>query len=117
MTHHIELRKWLVQYQRFCPVCGRPVSIHDTLHHLFVRRMKRYEDLLWTRENIVLVCPEHHVPEAPDLNYAAALQKWTMGFTPNDIRKWIDNLPFRVKRGLPGWFIRAEEDFECHPNE
>jgi len=34
-----------------------------------------------------------------------------MGFTPDDVREWIDGLPFKVKPGLPAFFIQAEEDF------
>jgi len=113
MNARMELREWLVEHQRFCPACRQPVSIHDTLHHLFVRRIKRYEELLWDKCNISLVCPADHIEmgEAPDLNYLCALQKWTMGFTPDDVREWIDGLPFKVKPGLPAFFIQAEGDF------
>lgn len=111
-NYHIPLREWLVANQRFCPVCGKSVTIYDDLHHLFIRRMKRYEGLLWTKENIVLVHNQGcHVPEAPNLNYNSALQKFRMGFTPDDIREWIDSLPFKVKPGLPAFFIQAEEDY------
>ena len=112
--YHMKLREWLVKHQRFCPSCGKPVSVYDTLHHLFVRQMKQYEDLLWTQLNISIVCPDDHtgMGEAPNLNYLCALQKWTMGFTPDDVREWIDGLPFKVKPGLPGFFIEAENDYE-----
>lgn len=110
-SHHMELREWLVEHQRFCPACRKPMTVHDTLHHVFVRRIKRYGDLLFDRTNISLVCPGCHVPEAPDLNYLCACQKWMIGFTPQDVREWIDNLPFKVKLGLPKFFIKAEETY------
>lgn len=117
MKARMELREWLVEHQQFCPACGDRVTVHDTLHHMFVRRIKRYEDLLFDRINISLVCPGCHTPEAPDLNCLCALQKWTMGFTPQDVREWIDNLPFKVKPGLPKFFIKAEADYECKYNK
>jgi hypothetical protein len=107
-----EMREWLVKHQKHCPVCGRRVMAEGShAHHLFVRRLKQIDHLLWCVENIVLVCPDCHVPEAPDLNWAAAMQKWAMGFTPQGIREWMASLPTKVPLRVPGWFIEAEEDY------
>lgn len=81
------------------------------MHHLFVRRMKSIDPFLWCVENIALVCPRCHVPEAPGLNYLATLQKWKMGFTPQGIREWMESLPTKVPIAPPSWFIEAEEDY------
>ena len=106
-----ELRDWLVENQRYCPGCGYPVHVNDHLHHVFVRRLKQVDDLLWTRLNIALVCPTCHVPEAPSLNLNCALQKWSMGFSPQDVRDWIASLPLKVKPGMRRFFLEAEQNY------
>ena len=106
-----ELREWLVEHQEDCPGCGKRVGPWDTLHHVFHRRLKRIDHLLWCETNISLVCPTCHNPEAQDLNLNCALQKFAMGFEPDDIRDWMDSLPLKVKPGLPAFFIEAEEAF------
>ena len=106
-----ELREWLVEHQGNCPGCGCPSSPWHQLHHVFVRRLKQVDDLTWTKENCSLVCPSCHVPETEDLNLNCALQKFSMGFEPDDIRDWLDSLPLKVKPGLPGFFVEAEEAF------
>jgi len=109
-----ELREWLVEHQGNCPGCGSPLSPWHSLHHVFHRRLKQIDDLLWVPINISLICPNCHPPamsEAEDLNLNCALQKFSMGFEPDDIRDWLDSLPLKVKPGLPGFFIEAEEAF------
>lgn len=108
MTHD-ELRDWLIEHQSGCPGCGYPAHRNDHLHHIFHRRLKQIDDLLWVPINIALVCPTCHVPERHNLNYRAALQKFEQGFTPDKVREWLDGLPLKVKPGLPRFFIRAEE--------
>ena len=106
-----KLREWLVEYQENCPGCGKRSSPWDSLHHVFHRRLKRIDDLLWVPENISLVCQSCHPPgmsEAEDLNLNCALQKFSMGFEPDDIRDWMDSLPLKVKPGLPAFFVEAE---------
>lgn len=110
MSRHEELRQWLKIHQFVCPVCGKRLTGYEDLHHLFVRRMRTIDHLLWCKENISLVCSNCHVPEAPDLNYMAAVQKWHMGFTPQGIREWIDSLPTREPIKIPRWFLLAEEE-------
>ena len=106
-----ELREWLVEHQGNCPGCGCPSSPWHQLHHVFVRRLKQIDDLTWVKENCSLVCPSCHVPETEGLNLNCALQKFSMGFEPDDIRDWMDSLPLKVKPGLPGFFVEAEEAF------
>ncbi|GAF68535.1 unnamed protein product [marine sediment metagenome] len=109
-----ELREWLVENQEDCPGCGKRVGPWDTLHHVFHRRLKQIDKLLWVPENCSLICPDCHPPamsEAPNLNLNCALQKFSMGFEPDDIRDWLDSLPLKVKPGLPAFFLEAEEAF------
>ena len=107
-----ELREWLVEHQEHCPGCGCRSSEWHDLHHVFVRRInKQIDELTWCVENVSLVCPSCHVPEAQDLNLNCTLQKFSMGFEPDDIRDWLDSLPLKVKPGLPGFFLEAEEQW------
>ena len=106
-----ELREWLVENQEDCPGCGVRSSPWHNLHHVFHRRLKRIDHLLWCETNISLVCPSCHVPETHDLNLNCALQKFSMGFEPDDVRDWMDSLPLKVKPGLPGFFLEAEEQW------
>ena len=109
-----ELCEWLVEHQENCAGCGCRSSTWDHLHHVFVRRLKRIDHLLWCETNISLVCPSCHtgMGEAEDLNLNCALQKFSMGFEPDDIRDWMDSLPLKVKPGLPHFFIEAEVQWE-----
>ena len=105
-----ELREWLVEHQENCPGCGCRSSEWHQLHHVFVRRLnKQIDDLTWVPQNCSLVCPKCHtgMGEAPDLNLNCTLQKFEW-FTPDEIRDWMDSLPLKVKRGLPGFFLEAE---------
>ena len=111
MAQLTELREWLVENQGHCPGCGKRSSPWDNLHHVFVRRLKQIDELTWAPINISLVCPSCHVPESEDLNLNCALQKFSMGFSPNDIRDWMDSLPLKVKPGLPAFFVEAEEQW------
>lgn len=113
MTHD-ELRDYLVEHQPACPGCGYPPHWNDHLHHVFVRRLKPIDHLLWHIINIALVCPSCHTPEAPNLNYHAALQKFEMGISPQDVRDWLESLPLKVKPGLRASFVRAEETWITH---
>ena len=109
-----ELREWLVENQEDCPGCGCRSSPWDHLHHVFVRRLKPIDKLLWVPENCSLVCPSRHtgMGEAEDLNLNCALQKFSMkDLEPDDIRDWMDSLPLKVNPGLPAFFIEAEETF------
>ena len=110
MLKHLELREWLAENQKRCPACGKRICEGDHLHHVFIRRNPSIPEL-YARENMALVCAEDHVPEAPGLNYTATLQKFAMGFTPREIRDWVASLPFKVKPGMPSWFVEAEGDY------
>ena len=109
-----ELREWLVEHQEDCPGCGCRSSPWDTLHHLWVRRLKPIDKLLWVPINISLVCPDCHtgMGETEGLRLNCALQKFSMGFEPDDVRDWMDSLPLKVKPGLPGFFLEAEEQWK-----
>ena len=110
-----ELREWLVENQEDCPGCGCRSSPWDHLHHVFVRRLKPVDDLLFVTENISLVCHSCHtgMGEAEDLNLNCALQKFSMkDLEPDDIRDWMDSLPLKVKPGLPGFFLEAERRWD-----
>ena len=87
------------------------MSIYDDLHHLFLRRNPDHP-LLYCELNMALVCHNCHVPEAPGLNLKAAVQKWGMGFSPDDVRMWLASLPFKVTPGLPSWFVDAESIYD-----
>ena len=111
-VHHLSLREQLCVLQKTCPGCGIPSSIGHTRHHLFIRRIKKYDHLLWTVENISLICAECHVDmgEAPRLGYLATMQKFEIGIAPERIEAWVDSLPMKIKR-LPGFYWEAKEDF------
>lgn len=108
---HIKLRLWLVKFQRVCPVCGKYLSVFDSLHHVFVRRdIKHLHSYLWCKENISLVCHKCHVPEAPRLGYLCTRQKFEMGFSPEHLEEWIDELPTKIDLAPPEFYFEARMD-------
>jgi len=110
-----ELVGWLILNQKTCPACGARLYRDDEkfdLHHLWHRRLKQIDDLLWVPINISMVCHRCHVPETEELNYKCAVQKFRMGFTPSMVVGWLRGLPLKVVPGLPDYFVRAEIDFE-----
>lgn len=107
-----DLADWLVINQKECPVCGASAHKEMDLHHLWHRRLKLIDKLLWVPINISLVCNPCHVPETEKMNYKCAMQKFGMGFTPDRVRAWLKDLPLKVKPGFPAFFIEAEEAWE-----
>ena len=110
-NYHLKLREQLCILQEGCPGCGIPSCTGHTLHHLLVRRIKKYNHLLWTVENISLICAECHVDmgEAPNLGYSAAIQKFRAGITPEQIEGWVASLPTKVPLNLPAFYHLAKE--------
>jgi hypothetical protein len=110
-----ELVTWLIKNQKTCPVCGRKLFKNDEvfdLHHLWHRRLKQIDSLLWVPINITMLCHRCHVPETPEMNFKCAMQKFRMGFSPKQVRIWLSDLPLKVAPGLPRFFVRAEEEYE-----
>jgi hypothetical protein len=109
-----DLVLWLIKNQKTCPVCGkrlfRNMEEFD-LHHLWHRRLKQIDPLLWDPINISMLCHRHHVPETAEMNYKCALQKFSMGLDPDEVVCWLRALPLKVKPGLPAFFVRAEQAY------
>jgi hypothetical protein len=107
-----ELASWLIIHQRKCPGCGARSTREHDLHHLWHRRLKQVDPLLWATINISLVCNPCHVPESKDLNYLCALQKFELGITtPENVLEWLANLPLKVQAPVPAFFYRARLDW------
>ena len=109
--YHLNLREELCTLQKSCPGCGMPSCTGHDLHHLFVRRIKRYDKLLWHSLNIALVCQSCHtgMGEKSNLNYSATVQKFRAGITPEEIEDWVANLPTKVPIRLPAFYYLAKE--------
>ena len=102
------VKQYLMNTQKGCPVCGRSTRRQGDAHHLFVRRGPDIPEL-YTEINIILVCHNCHVPEAPELNYMSALMKLEI-YGPDAIEGWLDSLPLKIKT-LPSFYWEAREDY------
>ena len=108
-AYHLDLRQQLCLSQKSCPGCGRPSCIGDDLHHLLIRRISKFSELLWHPLNISLVCHTCHVPERKNLGYSATIQKFRAGITPEQIEGWVASLPTKVPLNLPAFYHLAKE--------
>jgi len=91
--------------QKLCPGCGQPLNGQGDAHEVFFRR--RFLD---DEHNVILVHHECHVPEAPHLNYNAALMK-LCDYGPEAIEAWAASRPL-VDRTLPSWYWEAKKAYQ-----
>ena len=91
--------------QKVCPACGKPLNGQGDGHEVFFRR--RFLD---DEYNVILVHHECHVPEAPHLNYNAALMK-LCDYGPEAIEAWARELPLK-NNTLPAWYWETKETWE-----
>ena len=92
-----------------CPGCG---AMATDVHHVFKRRIKRFEKELYDECNVAPACNSCNCNETQDFQLECALfifrQLEAEGFDPpRRVREWDRGGPWRVK-GLPKHFYEAE---------